>query len=183
MEKIWLRALELDDYKFTHQWRLDESTWSTVAGTKVFVSSDTERRWLISALENHEKGFVLRFVVCVGDSEKPIGLVSATSVNHINKSCEVGSLLSTEYRGRGIIQQAWLKVYDHLFSQLGMNRVECFILADNLPSRRSHEKFGLVEEGVRRQAIYKDGCYKDLVVCSMLKSEFYSRYRDNLNRA
>ena len=182
MDKVWLRALEPDDYKFTHQWRLDEATWSAVAGTKGFVSRDTERRWLMSALESHEKGIVLRFVVCVGDSEEPVGLVSATSVNHINKSCELGSLLSPEYRGKGIIQKAWLKVYDHLFSQLGMNRVECFILADNLASRRSHEKFGLVKEGIHRQAVYKDGSYKDLVVYAMLKSEFYPLYSDSVKK-
>lgn len=180
MDKVWLRALEPDDYNYTHQWRTDDATWSAVAGTKRFVSLDTERRWLMSALESHEKGGVLRFVVCVGDSDRPVGLVSATSVNHINNSCELGSLLSPEHRGKGIIQRAWIKVYDYLFGQLGMNRVECFILADNLASRRSHEKFGLVEEGVHRQAIYKDGAYKDLVVYSMLKSEFYPLHGDNL---
>lgn len=180
MDKVWLRALEPDDYKYTHQWRTDDGTWSSVAGTKRFVSLDTERRWLVSALENHEKGAVLRFVVCLGDSNKAVGLVSATSVNHINNSCELGSLLSPEYRGRGIVQRAWLMVYDYLFSQLGMNRVECFILADNLASRRSHEKFGLVKEGIHRQAIYKDGAYKDLVVYSMLNSEFYPLHGDSL---
>lgn len=183
MDHVWLRALEPDDYKYTHQWRTDDVTWSAVAGTKRFVSLDTERRWLISALESHEKGVVLRFVVCVGDSDVPVGLVSATSINHINKSCELGSLLSSEFRGRGIIQLAWIKVYDYLFSELGINRVECFILSDNLASRRSHEKFGLVEEGVHRQAIYKDGAYKDIVAYSILKSEFIQKYGDSLTSA
>lgn len=179
-DNVWLRALEPDDYKYTHQWRKDDATWSVVAGTKSFVSLDTERRWLVSAIERHEKGEVLRFVVCGGDSEKPIGLVSANAINHVNKSCELGSLLSLEYRGKGIIQRAWLKVYDYLFSQLGMNRVECFILADNVASRHSHEKFGNVQEGVHREAIYKDGCFKDLVVYSILRDEFYVRHGDSL---
>lgn len=181
MGKVWLRALEPDDYKYTHQWRIDDATWSAVAGTKRFVSLDTERRWLISAIESHEKGGGLRFVVCAGDSDKPIGLISATSISHMNNSCELGSLLSPEYRGKGVIQKAWLKVFEYLFAQLGMNRVECFILADNLASRRSHEKFGLVKEGVHRQAVYKDGGYKDLVVYSILKDEFYTLHDDSLN--
>lgn len=176
MEKVWLRALEPDDYKYTHLWRTDEPTWSAVAGTKIYVSLDTERRWMMSAIERHEKGEVLRFVVCVDDKDEPVGMVSANSINHVNNSCELGSMLSPDWRGRGIIQRAWLEVYYYLFDQLGMNRIECFILSDNVASRRSHEKFGLVQEGAHRQAIYKDGAYRDLIIYSMLKDEFYLRY-------
>ena len=182
MDKVWLRALEPDDYKYTHKWRTDDATWSAVAGTKRFVSLDTERRWLIDAIENHEKGVVLRLVVCLGDTDEPVGLISATSIDHINKSCELGSMLSLECRGKGVIQRAWIQVSDYLFNELGMNRVECFIISDNQASRRSHEKFGNVQEGVLRKAIYKNGEFKDFVCYSLLRDEFFDIHSEGMRK-
>ena len=178
MDKIWLRALEPDDYKYTHQWRTDDATWSSVAGTKRFVSLDTERRWLINALESHEKGDVLRFVICVGESEIPVGMISANSIDHINKTCEISRMIAPESRGLGIVKKAMILVYDYLYSQLGVNRIESRVLEDNIASIRSQEKFGSVQEGVLRKAIFKDGKFKDLICFAMLREEFYELYSE-----
>ena len=181
MDKVWLRALEPDDYKYTHQWHTDDATWSAVVGTKRFVSLDTERRWLISAIDNHEKCKVLRFVVCLGESDEPKGLITANSIDHINRSCELGSMISPSFRGKGVMEKVRVMVYDYLFSQLGMNRIESRILIDNVASRRSQEKFGTVQEGILRKAVFKDGVFKDLVCYAMLKEEFYEKYGDSLS--
>lgn len=183
MDKVWLRALEPDDYKYTHQWRTDDATWSAVAGTKRFVSLDTERRWLISAIESHEKGGVLRFVVCVGDSDKPVGMISANSIDQVNKSCEISRMLAPDSRGKGIVKRAMLLVYDYLFSQLGLNRVESRVLEDNVASRKSQERFGSKQEGILRQAIFKDGQFKNLICYAILKDEFYELYGESLMSA
>ena len=180
MDKPWLRALEPDDYIYTHQWRLDHVTWSAVAGVKKFVSLETERRWLLNAIERHEKCEVLRFVVCLGSNSEPRGLISATSIDFINSSCELSSILSPECRNIGIIQQSWLLVYHYLFAHLGLHRVGCLILFDNIASRRAHIKFGLKEEGILRQSVFKDGAYKDLISYSMLSHEFYNLHSSNL---
>ena len=36
--RVYLRALELDDYKTSIKWRNDDSIWSQLGGVKYFVS-------------------------------------------------------------------------------------------------------------------------------------------------
>lgn len=178
MSNVWLRALEPEDYITTHKWRLDNDFWSGTGGTKKFISIDTERRWLLNAIENHEKGNVFRFVVCVDENKTPAGLITASSVDYINKSCEISTIIAPEYRGKGVSHPAKIKVFGYLFNQIGMNRIEGRVLIDNMASRRSVEKFGSIEEGILKEAIYKDGKYKDVVFYAMLKKDFILRYGD-----
>lgn len=180
MEKIWVRAIEPEDYRETHQWRTSDQTWAAVVGTKRFVSLETERKWVLSAIENHEAGKVLRFMICQNESLKPIGMMTASNIDHINNTCGISSMVSVNHRGRGIIGEARLQVFDYLFSQLGINRISSQILEDNLASRRAVEKFGLKQEGILRDAVFKDGKYKNLVCYSMLSDEFYGFYSERL---
>lgn len=41
--RVYLRALEPEDYKVSIKWRKDDDIWSTVVGTKHFASSEYEK--------------------------------------------------------------------------------------------------------------------------------------------
>ena len=45
MSRIYLRALEPDDYQVTIKWRSDEEIQNMVGGAKYFVSSEKEKEW------------------------------------------------------------------------------------------------------------------------------------------
>jgi RimJ/RimL family protein N-acetyltransferase len=79
-------------------------------------------------------------------------------------------------RGKGIAFAAMILVCRYIFDELGMNRVVGHILEDNFPSLRFAERFGMVREGVQRQAIFKNGRFKNLIIVSMLMDEFYQKY-------
>ncbi len=181
MSDVILRALEPEDYKVTHKWRLDDATWSAVVGLKRYVSLETERKWVLNAIENHEKGVVLRFVICKkSHSAEALGLISVSSIDNINKSCSISSMISPAARGQGIIGEARLQVFHYLYSQLGMERIWSQILEDNHASRKAVEKFGIVQEGILRRAVYKDGKFQNLVCYSMLRDEFYQLHSKRL---
>ena len=175
---VRIRAMELDDWVETIKWRRDEPTWDLVVGQKRFVSSETEKRWVARAIDQHEKGEILRFgVVLEEDPQKLVGLIIISDIDHANRSCAYGNLLAPEgARGKGIAFAARLLVYRYLFDELGMNRIVGRILEGNVPSRRFTEKFGSMQEGVLRNAVFKNGRFQNLVVYSMLREEFYARY-------
>jgi len=179
--RVYLRALEPDDYKITHEWRKDEQTWDLLGGQKRFVSSETERKWILSAIEKHEKNEILRFGICMKGNEELIGFMSFTNIDLINRNCRVNSIIgSSHVRGKGLINEARILSYHYMFSEIGMQRIYSHILEDNTYSRKAVEKFGIIEEGILRKAVYKNGTFKDLIVYSMLREEFYQLYRDYL---
>ena len=65
-----------------------------------------------------------------------------------------------------------IMVIKYMMENLGIQRVSCKILEYNIASRKSASKVGMKEEGVLRQAIYKNGKFHDIVCYSILKDEF-----------
>ena len=55
------------------------------------------------------------------------------------------------------------------FDEMNVQRVELTVYAFNERGQAAYRKAGFVEEGRRRDAIYTEGAYHDLVVMSVLK--------------
>ena len=178
--RVYLRALEPEDYKITHEWRKDEQTWDLLGGQKRFVSSETERRWILNAIEKHEQGKVIRLGICTKEDHQLIGQIVFSNIDYINRNCTEGRILGVEFRGKGYMKEAMILGYRYVFNELGMERVYSRVLENNVASQKISDKFGLKQEGVLRKAVYKNGYFKDLIVYSMLREEFYQLYRDYL---
>jgi RimJ/RimL family protein N-acetyltransferase len=61
---------------------------------------------------------------------------------------------------------------DYAFDKLNLNSVQLGVNAENERALRSYEKVGYVREGVRREFIYRNGRYYDMVVMSVLRKEY-----------
>ncbi len=60
----------------------------------------------------------------------------------------------------------------HGFDTLNLNRVYLRVYANNLRAIRCYEKTGFVLEGRMRQAQYQNGEYLDILLMSVLRSEW-----------
>lgn len=170
---IYLRALEPEDFEITHSWRNNETDGDLLVGMKRFVSRDTERRWVLSAIEKHERGEEFRFAICDKVNNKLVGLVSAVNIDYHHRTFYISNLIGdVGSRGKGVISKANMKFLKYMFNEVGMNKAIYRVLESNTPSIRSIEKFGFTEEGVLRQAAFKRGRYESVVIYGMLKNEF-----------
>ena len=59
----------------------------------------------------------------------------------------------------------------YIFEELNMNRIYLNILEENISSRKLFEKMGFIQEGVQREAVFKNGKYNNLIMYSLLKEE------------
>jgi RimJ/RimL family protein N-acetyltransferase len=55
---------------------------------------------------------------------------------------------------------------------MNLNRVELFVYDFNARAQAAYRKCGFVEEGRRRQALYRAGAHHDFVVMSVLRAEW-----------
>ncbi len=60
----------------------------------------------------------------------------------------------------------------HGFDTLNLNRIYLRVFSNNVRAIRCYEKAGFVQEGRFRQAHYQDGEYWDVLVMSVLRSEW-----------
>ncbi len=95
-----------------------------------------------------------------------------TGINYINRTAESHIMIGDKSCwGKGYGGEALMEILTYGFNELGLNRIEARINADNTASLRLHQKIGYRREGVLREAIYKNGRYKDVIVMSILKEE------------
>lgn len=168
--RIYLRALELEDYKISVRWRNDDEIWSMLGGRKYFVSEAYEQKWVNDAIVNSKD---IRLAVCERSNNRYIGNVYLTDINYINRSAESHVLIGErEFWGKGLATEAYILLLEYAFKELNLNRVEAFVLENNVASIKMHEKVGYKKEGVLRQRVYKNGLYQNQIILSLLKDEF-----------
>jgi RimJ/RimL family protein N-acetyltransferase len=84
---------------------------------------------------------------------------------------EIGIGIVPEARGRGVGTQAQRLVARYLFAHTQVNRVQAATEITNVAEQRALEKAGFTREGVLRGAGFRNGCWHDGALYSVLRDE------------
>lgn len=60
------------------------------------------------------------------------------------------------------------------FNELDVNRIEATVSTENIASIKVLKKLGFTQEGILRERSYWRGSYYDMIMLSILKSEYLS---------
>jgi RimJ/RimL family protein N-acetyltransferase len=169
---IYLRAFEPEDYRKIAEWRRDEEVYELTTGNRHFVSSETDRKWVLDKIANNQTEIYLAICLAVDDSL--IGYVGLSEIDHRNRRAEWSAIVigEKEYRGQGYATEAAYLLLEFAFDELGLHRVSGSWLAENTVSMFLGRMIGFRQEGVLRQHVYRKGCRHDVVIMSMLRPEF-----------
>lgn len=169
-DRVYLRALEPEDYKISIEWRNDDEIWNMLGGRKYFVSSAYEKKWVEESIYNSKD---VRLAVCLKQNDLYIGNVYLTDIDNVNRSAISHVLIGNKkYWGKGIALEATKQLLKFAFEELGLHRITALILQSNIGSLKMHEKCGYKEEGILRDSIWKNGKFQNQVVMSILDYEF-----------
>lgn len=109
----------------------------------------------------------------------PIGTISLVAIeanmSH-HRNTMLGITLAPDYQGQGYGSEAILWALGWAFRHANMHRVEIGAFAYNEGAWKLYERLGFVHEGRKREALWYDGEYHDLVCLGMLKKEWQERY-------
>lgn len=174
--RIYLRALEADDYKTSVNWRNDSEISNLVGGPKYFVSSEREREWVRNAIFDNSK---LVLAICIKGTNKYIGNIMLEDIDYVNRSAHVPVFIGdkTEWN-KGYATEARMLMLEYAFHQRGLQRIVAYVLESNIASLKMHEKCGYKVEGVLRHSVYKNGVFHNQVMLSILRDEFDVKYRE-----
>lgn len=102
-----------------------------------------------------------------------IGNIALETIDWVNRTAEFAIVIGeADCWGRGYAQEAAGVLMRHGFVALNLNRIHCGTPADHLPMRKLAEALGMQQEGLRRQALYKEGRYLDVVEYGLLRAEY-----------
>ena len=166
-EKVTLRAIEKRDVELLRSWRnhpeMRKYLFSHMPVSEVQQAGWYER----TASDSHNQ------ILMVEDrTGLTVGYVQLSHIDHKNRSVEVGIHLSPEAQGKGYGRDAFRTLMRFAFREMNMHRVYLQVFDFNSRAIALYEQLGFREEGRFRDAVFREGRYCDVVVMSMLESEF-----------
>jgi ribosomal-protein-serine acetyltransferase len=131
------------------------------------------RQWIQRTLD--EFAHDGRFNALIMLDDVIVGSVGFHDLDTANRHASIGYWIDHRHQGKGIITRCCRVLIDHLFSTMGLNRVQINCNVENERSRAVPERLGFSLEGTLRQVELVDGRFGDWAVYGLLKSEWESR--------
>lgn len=170
--EISLRKIEKSD--------LDD-LYSIYSNKNLFKYRPSEAKKNKSTVENmishFERDFNKRKTIFLGiclneDLSKIVGVAEIFDFDAKVNMVTIGYTLNEDYFGKGIATKTVKVLLDYLFNTVGVNRVQAYVMPDNIKSKNVLEKNGFTKEGTIRQgAIWTGKGVVDLDLYSFLRSD------------
>ncbi len=168
---IHLRALQESDCQGAYLQWFNDAEVCRFNGHHLFPYQREEAEAYVRKVELSPSDLVLAIVLTAGD--RHIGNVSLQNINLVHRSAEFAIVLGEkEIWGKGYSKQAARLILNHGFLTLNLQRVECGTAETNIPMQRLAESLGMQKEGCRRQALFRENRYLDIVEYGVLKEEY-----------
>ena len=175
-KKVVLRAIEMEDCELIRNMFNDPEIESLVGGWAFPLSLFAQEKWLDKHYNDRN---ALRLVIDTKE-DGVVGILTLTDIDWKNRRAVIGvKLASKSNRSKGYGTDALMAIMRYVFDELGFHRLDADRLAANQVSERMLTKCGFVEEGIKRDYIYKSGEYSDLVEASILAAEYYKLINTN----
>jgi len=164
---VGLRGLEAGDSEQVLAWRnLPEiRRWMY---TDHVIPRDEHDRWFAGIFGDPTR----RYWIIELDG-RPVGLANLADISRANRRATWAYYLADPaVRGRGVGAFTEFFVIEHVFGQLGLNKLWCEVLVENEAVWKLHEAFGFRREALLRQHVWKDGAPIDVVGLGLLAQDW-----------
>jgi ribosomal-protein-alanine N-acetyltransferase len=120
---------------------------------------------------NKRKGIFLG----ISQSDSPESIVGVAEMFDYHSDVNmitIGYRLHEQFWGQGIATITVNAMTDYLFNRVGVNRIQAFVLPENIKSQNVLQRNKFTQEGIVREGhIWKGKGVVDLVMYSLLKSD------------
>ncbi len=175
-KRVTLRAMEREDCEMVREMFNDPEIENLVVGWAFPLSSYAQEKWFESHYNDRTD---FRFIIETPE-DGAVGIATLTDIDWKNRCAMHGiKLANKERRAKGIGTDAVMAIMRYAFDELQLHRLDGAWFDDNLPSKNMYKKCGWVEEGVRREYIFKQGKYRDLTVVGVLASDYRALIEKN----
>lgn len=174
-ELVRLTALSRDGLPVYTRWFRDYDVQRLLGPLLIPMTDEAEASWYerASAASN---GSSHTFSIRTLADDVLIGNCSLFSIDHKNRNTELGIVIGEQdYWGRGYGSDAMRVLLGFGFGELNLHRIDLRVYDFNPRGIRAYEKLGFVHEGRKREAIWREGAYHDVLFMSILEEEWTAK--------
>jgi RimJ/RimL family protein N-acetyltransferase len=167
---VYLRPIELEDAATYVRW-LNNPEVSRFLEAGAFPLNRLREEDYIRNLYSDDHGTNLALVL--KQEDRHIGGIGLSSIQWPARRAVIGIVIGEQdCWGKGYGTQAMRLMLGHAFNTLNLNRVALRVFESNARARACYLKVGFQEEGRLRQDRFAGGRYEDVLLMSVLRSEW-----------
>lgn len=107
-----------------------------------------------------------------------VGVAEMFDYDSAVNSITIGYRLNDRFWGKGIATKAVKAMVDYLFQDISINRIQAFVMPENVKSLNVLKRNGFLQEGIIRQGnVWKGKGVIDLALFSLIKSDYTGKER------
>lgn len=180
-ERVYLRPLTLEDLVGNYMFWLNDPDVNRQNSHHIFpYSRDNLESYIKNAYIIKDQ---LPLAIIDKQEDKHIGNITLSDIDYINRRSDWGIIIGErDYWNKGFSKEASFLLLNHAFDSLNLHRIYSGTTVENIGGQKLMESMGMIKEGIRREHIYKNGKYIDIVEYGVLRREFYSKFDDSSMR-
>lgn len=169
--RIYLRMLDRSDIEGNYRFWFSDAEICRYNAHHRFPYANDELVQYVDGLCGARDRLVLAIIDRDGDHH--IGNVSLQGIDPVERSAEFAIVIGEKFAwGKGFSKEAARLMIDHGFGALNLHRIYCGTSSENVPMQKLAISMGFLLEGRRREAIYKDYHYRDILEYGLLRREW-----------
>lgn len=172
--RLRLRPLRENDVDAVFAYASDPEVARYVAFERHTAPGDSQE-FVADCLKRYSEHVLAPWGVELKNDGALIGTIGVTHASETNLRVEVGYAIARPHWNRGYVTEALRAIVPHLFAELPIERVQAFLIPENVASLRVLEKAGFRYEGTLRKVRMFKGELRDLAAYSVLRSELAVR--------
>lgn len=168
---IYLRPLEIKDLEGSYPEWFNNSEICRFNSHHRFPYTREQAKSYVDSLAGNTSKLVL--AIMDPKNECHIGNISLQNISLVDRSAELAIIIgSPDYQGKGVGKEAAKLLVAHGFKALNLNRIYCGTSHVNTGMQKIAEYVGMKLEGRKRQAIFNEGKYFDILDYAVLLEEY-----------
>ena len=177
-DKIYLRALVAADAAGPYAtWFNDEEVCRGNSHHVFPYTQDAASSYIEYAIGTRD---ALVLAIVPKEDHQHIGNIALQKIHPIYHSAEFSIVIGDKSAwGKGYGKEAGRLLCDHGFQTMNLHRIHCGTFSNNKAMQRLAAYLGMKQEGVRREAAFKDGRYLDIIEYGVLKDEYEEHWNHN----
>ena len=168
-ERLYLSPFDAADaeiYTKWAEWMNDQSVSENYGGNAGLVSPTRAQKTL-------EEFTGYRFVMVLSENDEAIGHISLHDIDHMHRHAFIGIFIgSGEQRNKGYGAEAIRLLLEYGFNTLNLHNIMLSVHEDNPAGIACYKKVGFREVGRRREWVFQNGAYIDILYMDILAREF-----------
>lgn len=167
LDTVILRPVKEEDLELIMYWRT-RADITKYMNTDPKLTLKMQKKWFEGlAADNNSRVFVIEI------DKIPIGILNITNIDYLNKRCSWGYYVADiKKRSLRLAVEIELNLYDYVFENLQLNKLETEVFSLNSHVIKIHELCGSSIEGELMEHVCKNEEYYDITVMGITKNQW-----------